>query len=252
MLSRCDFVVLCLPLSEETRTSSGTRSCGPLRRDAVLINVSRGGTVDPDAPARRAPRGAASAGAGLDVFEPEPLPDGHPLFDLENAVLTPHLGGWVEESLPRLASSVARDMLSALRGERPVRLANPEVWERPGCRAHTARSEDERPRPSDRRGGPPLAAVAAGGAARCRGPCLGLGHRRPWDWCVRPSSTPRAPRRRARPSRAPTSAARYLDLVPGRARPAGGGRGDRRGRSAPPDPLQPRGPTGARTTPPLL
>ena len=72
------------------------------------------------------------------MFDPEPAPDGHPLFDLENVVLTPHIGGWGEEAMPRLACTAAREMLAALRGERPARLAHPEVWDAPGRRATEA------------------------------------------------------------------------------------------------------------------
>ena len=59
----------------------------------------------------------------------------HPFFDLDNVVLTPHIGGWVAEAMPRLADTTAREMLAVLRGERPVRLANPEVWDSPVRRA---------------------------------------------------------------------------------------------------------------------
>jgi D-3-phosphoglycerate dehydrogenase len=129
MLERCDFVVLCLPFNDETRGIIGATEIAALRPDAYLINVSRGGTVDSDA-LLAALRDGRIAGAGLDVFDPEPPPDGHPLFDLENVVLSAHVGGWVEEALPRLARTAALEILAVLRGERPLRLANPEVWER--------------------------------------------------------------------------------------------------------------------------
>ena len=99
-----------------------------------LRNVSRGGTVDESA-LIRALREGWIAGAGIDVFDPEPAPDGHPFFSMENTVVTPHIAGWVREALPRLIANTAREMLAALRGERPLRLANPEVWDTPQCRA---------------------------------------------------------------------------------------------------------------------
>ena len=137
LLARSDFVVLCLPLSDETHHLIGSAELGAMRSTAVLINVSRGGTVD-EAALVEALRSGSIAAAGVDVFDPEPAPDGHPLFDLENVVLTPHIGGWVEEAMPRLACTAAREMLAALRGERPARLANPEVWDAPGRRATEA------------------------------------------------------------------------------------------------------------------
>ena len=107
------------------------RLLGP---SSYLVNVSRGGTVD-EVALVQALREGWIAGAGIDVFDPEPTPDDHPLFDLETAVLTPHIGGWVEEALPRLAGTAAREMLTALRGERPDRLANPAVWDAANRRA---------------------------------------------------------------------------------------------------------------------
>ncbi len=134
LLGRCDFVVLCLPLTDESRHIVGEAELAAMPPHAYLINCSRGGTVD-EAALVDALRAGRIAGAGVDVFDPEPAPDGHPLFDLDTVVLTPHIGGWVREALPRLASTVAREMLAALQGERPVRLANPGVWDAPNRRA---------------------------------------------------------------------------------------------------------------------
>ncbi|MCH2173200.1 hydroxyacid dehydrogenase [Myxococcota bacterium] len=133
LLAQSDFVVLCLPLNDETHHILGAAELEAMRSDAVLINVSRGGTVD-EVALEQALRTGAIAGAGLDVFDPEPTRDNHPLFDLENVVLTPHIGGWVEEALPRLAVTAAREMLMVLRGERPTRIANPQVWDDPSRR----------------------------------------------------------------------------------------------------------------------
>ncbi len=134
ILGRSDYVVLCLPLNDETHHIIGEPELRAMRSDAYLINVSRGGTVDQEALVR-ALREGWIGGAGLDVFDPEPAPDGDPIFEFDNVVLTPHIGGWVEEALPRLAATTARETLAVLRGERPNRLANPEVWDSPKCRA---------------------------------------------------------------------------------------------------------------------
>lgn len=129
MLARCDYVVLCLPLTDETRGIVGAAELAAMRPEAHLINVSRGPTVDTDALLAALVEGRI-AGAGLDVFDPEPPPEGHPLLGLPNVVASAHIGGWVEEAMPRLAQTTAREILAVLAGERPLRLANPEVWER--------------------------------------------------------------------------------------------------------------------------
>ena len=137
MLGRCDFVVLSLPLSPETRRIVGEAELRAMRPTACFVNVSRGGTVDEPALVRALQEGRI-AGAGIDVFDPEPAPDDHPFFGMDNVVLTPHIAGWVREAMPRLATTVAREMLSVLRGERPNRLANPDVWDAPQRRAREA------------------------------------------------------------------------------------------------------------------
>jgi D-3-phosphoglycerate dehydrogenase len=134
LIAQGDFVVLCLPLGAETRHIVGEEELRAMKPGAYLVNVSRGGTVD-DAALVRALREGWIAGAGIDVFDPEPATDDHPFFSMENTVVTPHIGGWVREAMPRLVATTAREMLAALRGERPLRLANPEVWDAPQRRA---------------------------------------------------------------------------------------------------------------------
>jgi D-3-phosphoglycerate dehydrogenase len=127
LLGRSDYVSLSVPLNGETRGMIGSAQLARMKRGSVLVNLSRGGTVDTEALVEALSSGHL-AGAALDVFDPEPLPDGHVLFELDNVVLTPHIGGWVADSFPALARTAAREMLRALRGQRPWRLVNPEVW----------------------------------------------------------------------------------------------------------------------------
>jgi len=68
-------------------------------------------------------------GAMLDVFEHYRLAPGHPLFALDNAVLTPHLAGITRESRMRMGAAAARLTLAMLAGERPDTLVNPQAWE---------------------------------------------------------------------------------------------------------------------------
>ena len=78
-------------LSQRTRGLVGARELGLMKPSAVLVNTSRGPIVD-EAALVDALRNRTIAGAGLDVYDTEPLPRGHPLRSLDNAVLTPHLG----------------------------------------------------------------------------------------------------------------------------------------------------------------
>ena len=127
LLPRCDFVSLHVPLIDATRNLVGEAELRSMRPTAYLINLARGGVVD-EAALLHALEEGWIAGAGLDVFAEEPGPDGHPLYGLPNVVCTAHIGGWVEEAVPRLATVMAREMLTALRGERPWRVINPEAW----------------------------------------------------------------------------------------------------------------------------
>jgi phosphoglycerate dehydrogenase-like enzyme len=124
-----DFVSVHVPLSERTRTLIGESELGAMKATAYLINSSRGPTVDADA-LLRALREHRIAGAGLDVFDPEPLPDGHPLFDLDNVVLTPHTGGSSHELPELLSAATAREMVRALQGARPWHVVNRDVLSR--------------------------------------------------------------------------------------------------------------------------
>jgi D-3-phosphoglycerate dehydrogenase len=127
LLARAEVLSMHLPLSDETRGIIGAEELARLPEAAYLLNMSRGGTVDESALVD-ALRSGRLAGAGLDVFTEEPLAVDSPLRSLDNVVLTPHIGGWTAESLPRLAQTTAREILTVLRGERPTRLVNPEAW----------------------------------------------------------------------------------------------------------------------------
>ena len=126
LLATSDFVSLHLPLTEATRNFIGERELRLMQPHSYLVNLSRGGTVDEDALVRALQEGWIR-GAGIDVFAEEPAPDGHPLYGMENVVLTAHIGGWVIEAVPRLSAVMAREMRTVLRGERPWRIVNPEV-----------------------------------------------------------------------------------------------------------------------------
>jgi phosphoglycerate dehydrogenase-like enzyme len=108
-LARTDYLVLACPLTDTTRKLIGPAELATLPPSAVLVNVARGAIVDTDALVtalgRRAVRGAA-----LDVTDPEPLPPDHPLWNVENCLITPHTGGHTPEHWQRLAAIVSRNV----------------------------------------------------------------------------------------------------------------------------------------------
>lgn len=91
-LPDADFVVLTLPLTRDTRHLIGETELRAMKRSAVLVNIGRGGLIDEGALVRALQEGRI-AGAGLDVFETEPLPAESPLWGLENVIITPHTSG---------------------------------------------------------------------------------------------------------------------------------------------------------------
>jgi phosphoglycerate dehydrogenase-like enzyme len=94
-LPRAQFVVLACALTAETRMLFDSSKFALMRNDAYLVNVARGEVVDQDA-LREALLKGKIAGAATDVTYPEPLPDGHPLWDIENLIITPHTADTME------------------------------------------------------------------------------------------------------------------------------------------------------------
>src|SRR5207245_5688243 len=99
LLPRADVVVVLLPLTQATRGLVDASFLSKMRPGALLVNAARGPLVDTDdlLAALRAGR----IRAALDVTDPEPLPDGHPLWSAPGILITPHVGGWVRKRLDR-------------------------------------------------------------------------------------------------------------------------------------------------------
>jgi phosphoglycerate dehydrogenase-like enzyme len=92
LMALSDFIVVTLPLTAETRHLIGVRELAAARPGAYLVNVGRGEVIDQTALVEALASGRLG-GAGLDVMVPEPLPSDHPLWDMENVILTPHTAG---------------------------------------------------------------------------------------------------------------------------------------------------------------
>jgi D-3-phosphoglycerate dehydrogenase/microcystin synthetase protein McyI len=128
MLPQVDFLSIHAPHSKETYHIIGAPQLAKMKPSAYLMNCARGPLVDEQA-LIAALRHEVIAGAALDVFEPEPALDSNPLYEMANVIVTPHLAGVTKEAAKRMAMGAAEQTLQVLRGERPPRLVNPEVWD---------------------------------------------------------------------------------------------------------------------------
>lgn len=119
-------VVLALSLTPETRGILGAEQLRLMDQTAWLVNVARGGHVDTDALVG-ALREGTIAGAALDVTDPEPLPDGHSLWDLSNCIITPHTADTLEMVLPLLAERIRTNVARFAAGEPLVGLVDADA-----------------------------------------------------------------------------------------------------------------------------
>lgn len=117
LLPRHDVVVLACPLTDDTRGLVGAKVLAAMPDGALLVNVARGPVVVTDALLHELTAGRLRA--ALDVVDPEPLPDDHPLWDAPGVVLTPHVGGATDAMVPRLRALVHRQLAALLAG-RPL------------------------------------------------------------------------------------------------------------------------------------
>jgi len=125
LLATSDFVSIHLVLSDRTRGLIGAADFTKMKKTATFINTSRGPIVD-EAALIAALKNGTIAHAGLDVYDKEPLPAGHPLTKLDNVTLVPHLGYVVEESYRFFYDGTIKDIEAWLDGK-PINLLNPEA-----------------------------------------------------------------------------------------------------------------------------
>ncbi|WP_040261274.1 2-hydroxyacid dehydrogenase [Pseudomonas massiliensis] len=126
LLAKADFVCVVVPLSDSTRHLIGARELGLMKKSAFLVNIARGPVIDEPA-LIEALRNGTIRGAGLDVYEREPLAES-PLFALKNAVTLPHIGSATSETRAAMAERAMANLTAALQGQRPTDLVNPSTF----------------------------------------------------------------------------------------------------------------------------
>jgi phosphoglycerate dehydrogenase-like enzyme len=118
LLPQADIVIVGVPLTDETTGLVDAEFLAAMPDGAMLVNIARGAVADTDAILREAESGRLRF--ALDVTDPEPLPDGHPLFALPNVLISPHVGGASTAMMPRMAKLARQQIERMLRGEDPV------------------------------------------------------------------------------------------------------------------------------------
>lgn len=126
LLAQSDFVSLHTPLTDETRALIGRAELKIMKPTAFIVNAARGPLID-DVVLVEALRAGEIAGAGIDVTPTEPPSADHPLFQMDNVIVTPHTAFHSQEALLELEERTAREVVRVLNGEMPENLVNPEV-----------------------------------------------------------------------------------------------------------------------------
>jgi len=126
LLVESDFVSLHIPLTKETYHIIDEKRLRLMKPDAILINTSRGSVVD-EAALIKALMEKRIAGAGIDVFEKEPVDADNPLLKMDNVILLPHIGSANKQTRGKMSEIAADNLLAVLRGQPPLCWLNPEV-----------------------------------------------------------------------------------------------------------------------------
>jgi len=127
MLPQCDFVVSVCILNDETRHLMNAARFALMKREAFFVNLARGPVVDERA-LIEALRAGTIAGAGLDVFEQEPVDPANPLLSMDNVIVTPHALCWTDECFDAIAREGLGCVAAFARGEPPKSMVNPGAW----------------------------------------------------------------------------------------------------------------------------
>lgn len=130
LFANADIVVLCCPLTAETRGLANAGMINSMKPGAILINVSRGPVVETAALLDALRRGHLG-GAALDVHDIQPLPADSPALDVPNLLLTPHIAGITDSSMRRMSEGAIANLLALLRGDPAPNIVNPHVLSSP-------------------------------------------------------------------------------------------------------------------------
>jgi glyoxylate reductase len=123
LLRESDFICVLMPFTPETKNYIGAAELSLMKQTAVLVNTARGGIVDEEA-LYHALKNRNIWGAGIDVFQEEPVRTNHPLLSLPNVVALPHIGSASVNTRLKMALLAAENLLQGLRGETPKHLVN--------------------------------------------------------------------------------------------------------------------------------
>lgn len=134
VMAEGDFITVNAYLNAATRGMIGSREFGQMKPTAYFINTARGAIVD-EAALIEALRRGSIAGAGIDVFEREPVAPDNPLLGMDNVIVAPHGVAWTREGLAGNSGDACRNLLAVAEGNVPPCLANPEAAERADLRA---------------------------------------------------------------------------------------------------------------------
>jgi D-3-phosphoglycerate dehydrogenase / 2-oxoglutarate reductase len=126
VFSQSDFVSIHIPLNEHTRNIIDRKLLLLMKPSAYLINTARGAVINQNHLHEVLEKGSI-AGAGLDVFDPEPPAKNLPLLSLDNVIVTPHVGGTTVECNYLMSTTVAENVLKVLQGMKADNIGNPEV-----------------------------------------------------------------------------------------------------------------------------
>lgn len=127
LLKQSDFICLHTPLTKETFHLLDSSRFKLMKNTAYLINTSRGSVIDQEALIYALSTGKL-AGAALDVTDPEPLPHSHPLYQLPNCLIVPHIGSATTNTRRKMAELACENLLAGLEGKRLPNCVNPEVY----------------------------------------------------------------------------------------------------------------------------
>jgi len=129
LMKESDYISVHVPLNKYTKHLIGARELGLMKESSFIINTARGAVIDEKA-LIEVLKNKKIAGAALDVTEQEPIANDSPLLNMNNVIITPHVGWYSEEALVELKTKAAQGVADVLIGKKPERLVNKEVWDK--------------------------------------------------------------------------------------------------------------------------